>query len=117
MSKLEVTTTQTTTVDLAPVAAAHLSATLDTLAELKFQIDALQHLVDIERQTVQQYMDEAGVDKMQIAGVHLAIVRGVTSTLDKKKLIALGVTPAQIEMATTTTPKKPYLTIRATNEH
>jgi hypothetical protein len=112
MPKTEITTTQKTAVVLAPVAAAHLSATLDTLKELKVQMEAIQHLMEIERLTVQQYMVEAGVDKMQVDGLNLAIVRGVTSTLDKKKLLALGVTAAQLEMATTTTPKKPYLSIR-----
>lgn len=83
---------------------------------LREQIDLLEGLADAERQQLQAILEEDGIDKALIDGFNVAIVRGTSSSLDKKKLVALGVTEAQLAMATTTKPKKPYVAVRKAGE-
>lgn len=108
---LEVTQTQTTEVELNTAIKEHLIGTLDTIKELVFQVEAINHQIDIEYLTVQSILEDAGVKKLNVNGTPISIVEGTTSRLDKKKLIAQGITQAMIEAATTTKPKKPYLLI------
>jgi uncharacterized Fe-S cluster-containing protein len=83
---------------------------------LCFQIEALEHQKNIEKLAVEGIMKEAGIKKMRFNDRPISWVEGTTSKLDEKKLIALGVTLAQIHDATTITPKKPYLTIGKAKE-
>ncbi len=102
---------------LAPAVKEHLDALLATYGELSFDIDLLSHQRDIERLAIGNILEEAGVDKAKAADFSLCWVRGATtSKLDKTKLLAQGVTMAQIEAATTTKPKKVYFMIRGKNE-
>lgn len=96
--------------------AAELRSAIEQYAGLKQQSDLLDQLMYEEKERIQAVLNEAGVDKASANGFHVAIVRGTTSKLDPKKLQAMGVTPAQLEMATTVKPKAPYLSVRKASE-
>lgn len=103
--------------ELKPGLREQLEASLSTYADLKFDLDALEHLAGIERLTLGKLLEEAGIDKAKVDQFNLCWVRGgTTSSLDTKKLIAQGVTMAQIEAATITKPKKDYFQIRQSKE-
>lgn len=100
--------------ELTPTQREYLEASLGTYADLKVDVENLTHLMDIEKQTIGQVLSEAGVDKARTDDFTMCWVRGsVSSTLDKKALLAAGVSLAQIEAATVTRPKKDYFQIRA----
>ncbi len=108
---------QVAALDLTPSVRAHLVALLATYTEIKFDSDALLHQLAIEASAIGCILEEAGIAKTKIEGLSLIWHRGeTTSTLDKTKLLAQGVTLAQIEAATTTKPKKIYFQIRGKNE-
>lgn len=109
---MSLTTTQTTKIEIAPELQARLSALLCTYAHLKIQLEAVQTQVDIEKAALKQILEEIGTDSVASDGYHLNIIKGTTSTLNKLKLLAEGVTLAMLEAATVTRPKKPYLSIR-----
>lgn len=112
MPSLEQIQQQVASLNLKPEVAQHLAALLSTYVELKFDCDALTHQMDIERMAIGHILDEHGVDKAKIEGFGLEWHRGeTTKKLDAMKLIAQGVTMAQIEAATTEKPKKDYFKI------
>lgn len=103
--------------NLSPMQKEYLSAALSTYANLKFDVDALTHQMEIEKLTIGKVLEEAGIDKAALDEFNLCWVRGATtSKLDIKKLIAQGVTMAQIEMATTVKPKKVHFRISGKSE-
>jgi hypothetical protein len=114
MSKLE--TTITTEVEIAPEVQAHLAGVLSTYTDLKMQIDALTSQLDTEKAVIKLILEDAGVDSVKAFGYSLSIVKGTTSTLDKAKLKAQGVTEAMLLAATTVKPKKPYLSVRGSDD-
>lgn len=92
----------------------HLEASLSTYAELKFDFDALAHLMEIEKVTIGAILEDEGVAKCSTPEFSLCWVRdSTTKKLDPKKLLAQGVTLAQIDAATVESPRKPYFQIRA----
>lgn len=101
-----------TTVELAPETQAALHSALSMYTGLKEQIELLEGLMDEERAKMQALLEEAGTDKALHDGYHVSIIRGTSSSLDKKKLIAQGVTEAMIERAATIKPKRPYVAVR-----
>lgn len=115
MSKLE--TTVTTQVTLGAKTQAQVETLLATHAVLKAELDTVQELIDLGKAELQAVMEDAGADSLKIDGFSLSIVKGTTSTLDKKKLeVMYGLTKIQIANAHTIRPKKPYLSIRAAGE-
>lgn len=113
---MTLTTTQTTEVTIEPEVQAHLAGVLNTYTELKTQLDAIQTTIDAEKAVIKLILEDAGVDSVKAGGYSLSIVKGTSSTLDKRKLMAQGVTVAQLEAATTVRPKKEYLSIRGGDE-
>ena len=107
----EKTTATAPTLDLSPELQQRLHAAITQYVGLAEQIDLLEELADAEKAVVMALLEEAGADKLQHSGAYLNVIRGTDSRLNKKKLVALGVTEAQIAMATTTKPKRPYVTI------
>lgn len=104
-------TTVTTEAEIKPELRAHLSALLSTYKELKFDLDAIQHQMDIEKLAIWGCLKEAGVEKAKIDGFSLSVVKGNTSKLDKLKFVELGGSLQQLENATFSKPKKAYLDI------
>jgi hypothetical protein len=109
-------TEQRTEVVLSPEVGARLAAGLDTYHELVAQRKVLDALIDIEKETIGEMVTATGYEALAIAKSRVTLVRGVTTSLDKVKLIAQGVTLAQIAAATTTKPKKPYWKISGEGE-
>lgn len=104
-------TTVTTEVEIKPELRAHLSALLSTYQELKFDLDAIQHQLDIEKLAIWGALKEAGLEKAKIDGFSLNVIKGHTSKLDKLKFVELGGSLQQLENATFSKPKKAYLDI------
>lgn len=115
---MNLTTEQTTRteVQLAPEVGARLAASLDTYHELVTEKKILEAAIEVEKAAIGAVVLATGYEALGIANSRITYVRGVTTTLDKGKLIAQGVTLAQIEMATTTKPKKPYWKISGEGE-
>jgi hypothetical protein len=103
-------------VELAPELRQRLHASLSQYTGLCEQIELLQQLADAEKEQIQAILEEGDVSKIEHEGYNLAIVRGTSSSLDKKRLVALGVSEALIQQATTIKPKKPYVMIRKAGE-
>lgn len=106
--------TQTTDIEPTPELSPELLVRLHSALEMHA---TLKQMVEAERETIQSILDESGVAKVKAGDWAVSMTTGGTSSsLDKKKLIAQGVTPAMIDAATTHRPKKPYLTIRKAGE-
>lgn len=115
---LESTTKQLAELDLAPRVVATIEARLSTYALLKSDLDVLKRQVDAEHDEIGRMFAEEGVTNARSAtGAVLYWTRGArTRRLDLTKLIAQGVTTAQIEAATVDKPKKDAFTIRLKGE-
>lgn len=110
------TVLETTDVTLEATAQAHLEGVLDTYNALKFELDALQHQIDIEKLAMRSLLESAGLKKLKIGDQTISIVEGTTSKLDKVKFVAAGGSLAMLEGATVTKPKKSYLEVRGKGE-
>lgn len=112
MSKLQQTTKATVTtteeVKLAPKLEKQLRQRLQNYAALKAEVASLIAALDDEKAAIGKLREKTGHTSVQLDGFTVTQVTGVTSKLDKKKLIQLGCAAAWIEEATVTTPKKPY---------
>lgn len=109
---MKATIEQTTTTELEPELQSRLSASLSMYTGLKEQIALLEEMAAGEKAAIHAILDEAGASKVLAEGYQIHIITGTSSTLDKKKLEAQGVTKAMIEAATVRRPKKPYVDIR-----
>lgn len=103
-----VTTTITEEVKLRPSLKAKLLRELRTYAELRAQVKALELAMDKHKATIGGLREEAGVNSLALEGFHVTLVSPMRSTLDKMKLIAMGVTTEMLEEATTVKPGRPY---------
>jgi hypothetical protein len=107
---LEQTPMSTVSTDLL----AELEVRLGMYAGLKADLDLLQEMVDNEKASIGALLEGAEIDKAKTDDFTMSWVRGSESTtLDKKKLLAQGVSIRQIEQATVTKPKKDYFQIRS----
>lgn len=109
-------TNVTTTPTIEPALQQQLHAALSQYTGLLEQITLLEELASAEKAKIRAILEEAGTDKTSQDGYHIALVRGTTSSLDKKRLLAQGVTEAMIAAATVTKPKQPYITVRKQSE-
>lgn len=89
-----------------------LKAYQDLLAERK----ALDAAIDDHKAAIDRFREQIGEKSLLFEGYRVTLVEGVSTKLDKKRLIGMGVSPAQIEEATVTTPKKPYLKVSLPGE-
>lgn len=102
--------------NISPSVREHLTALLSVYADLKFDLDAIQHQLDIEKMAIGHILEEQGIHTLKDGTFALTWVRGsMTSKLDPKKLIAMGVTTAQLDAATVIRPRRDYFQIRDTN--
>lgn len=114
MMKLQQTEAPIAELQLTTSQRQYLEAALSTYADLKVDFENISHLMDIEKLTIGGILEEAGVNKTCTEYFSLCWVRGATnSKLDPQKLIASGVSLAQIEAATVTRLRKPYFSIRS----
>lgn len=97
-------------VEISPELAHRVEASLAMYNMLSLQAEA-------EKTMIIAMLEEAGITKHAALDRLMYKTVGSTSTsLDKKKLVALGVSEATIEAATTRKPKKPYWTFRKAGE-
>ena len=111
-----VTTVTKEELKLKPLLRVKLMKRLKVYNELKGQIAALELAKDKEKAAIELMREEVGVTSFSLEGYKVTQVTNLRSTLDKKKLVELGVTTAQIEEATVTKPGKPYLKITVPGE-
>lgn len=108
MSKLQ--TTLTTEVTLGAKTQAHLEALMQNYAVLEDEAALISEQMDEEKKTITAIMEDAGVTTLRVDNRPVCLVKGATSSkLSKPKLLAQGITMAQIEAATTRSPKKTHL--------
>jgi dynactin complex subunit len=112
---MKLTTTITAEADIViePRVRARIETKLREYGKLEQQIDKLNEelevlkadLVDLREITGYKALDLPGFGKITL------VDGGTTKSLDKKKLLAQGVTMAQLEMATVEKPKKGHTLI------
>jgi hypothetical protein len=111
-----VKTEQTVEIKLAPQLKTKILRKLRQYAELKLQAKAIESAQAKIRQETEAAFADAGEFAALQAGIRVddfrvCHVSPVRTTLDKQRLIAEGVTVAQIEAATLTVPGRAYLKI------
>lgn len=116
MPALSLVTTTVQAVTLKPLVAKKLTVALETYQTLRTEIKALQAALALEQERIEAIRTSVGAPSFEFKGAKITRVEGVSSKLDQKKLIALGVTTAQIEKATVYTPKKAYTKITLPGE-
>lgn len=107
------TTVVTKQVALKPSLKRRLLNELKALNALRDQIKVLEHAQRQHRTEIEDCLAESGEASLALDGYKVTLVQPVVAKLDKMKLVALGVTTAQIEEATTHSPGKPYVKISA----
>ena len=108
MPTLTATVTTTRELVLKPTVRRKLLTELKTYQELKGQLDAIKSAMDKHKGVIGKLREETGEQSIKIDGFSVTLVAPVRSTLDKQKLIAQGVTMAQIEAATIVKPGAAY---------
>ena len=111
-----VTTTTTHEVTLKPTLRRRLLTELRTYGELKAQRAALDLAMTKHRSAIEGYLGETGEASLSLEGYKVTLVCPITSRLDKMKLVEQGVTTAQIEAATVTTPGRSYVKVTVPGE-
>jgi hypothetical protein len=114
-AKVEVSATQE--LRLEPALKLKLQQRLKLYRKLVAEFDAAEAKLDKEAKNIEGYFEQAGAQSITVEG-HAVIteVRGNSSKLDKKLFVQQGGTLAQLENATITSPKKPYILITLTKE-
>lgn len=102
--------------ELAPELRETLQTALNSYLAYQEQIKMLKALQDDAGKDLQAVLEDAGVGSYKVPEATITIIRGTNSRLDKKKLYAQGITVAQVEAATTRTPKKPYVKVTRAGE-
>ena len=106
---LNITTTTPTEVKLKPTLKAKLLAELNTYAKLHAQLKAIEADMETRKAVIGGYREDAGVETLTLQGFHVTRVSGGTrGTLNKMKLIEMGVTTEMLEEATDYEPVKPF---------
>lgn len=84
---------------------------LKTYAQLAMQAKAVEKAMEKHKGAIAKLRDEQDEVSIEVDDFKVTLVAPLRSTLDKQKLIAQGVTTAQIEEATVVTPVRPYVKI------
>lgn len=117
MAKLQTTTTATTEVVLEPALRTKLVQRLKLYKGLKTDFELAKAKLEKEAANIGGYFEQAGAQSINVEGyATITEVRGTSSKLDKKLFVRQGGTLAQLENATLTTPKKPYVLITLAKE-
>lgn len=113
MLTLQQTEQPITALDLRPEQRQRLDAALETYAMLKADADLLTEQMEIEKSKIGKVLADYGADKVETDAFYLSWMRDVPNNrLDKKKLIAMGVTTQMLEDATSKKKKKAFFQIR-----
>ncbi len=118
---MTITTTQTTELKLAPALKRRLLTKLRTYADLYLQAKTLKAAQGKLKDEVESLFIDADEfaalqDGAAVEGFRLKYVSPVRKKLNIKKLLAQGVTLAQIAQATDEVPTKPYTKITVPGE-
>lgn len=122
--KLTTTTTtkETTEVKLSPRLQQQLLTRLQEFGRLGAEIRERQARQDAIKAEVDQLFTDSGegnalFNGADVAGYRVKMVCGVSSKLNKRRLIELGCEPAWLEEATESKPNKPYVRITPPGEN
>ncbi len=97
---------------LEPALKTKLQQRLKLYRKLKAELETAKTKFDKEAALIEGYFEQAGAQSITVEGyATITEVRGVSSKLDKMKFVQQGGTLEQLENATVTTPKKPYVLI------
>ncbi len=116
MPTLTATVTSTTELILAPKIKRKLLTELKAYAELKAQRDAIDAALDSHKATIEGLREGTDETSISLEGFKVTRISPTRSILDKKKLLAEGVTMGQIQNATVTKATKPYTKVTLPNE-
>jgi len=95
---IKLTTTQTTEVKLKPALKVKLLNELHVYERLHTQLKAIEAEMDQRKAIIARYREEAGVETLLVDGFHVTRVSGgIRGTLDKMKLLEMGVTTDMLE--------------------
>lgn len=110
--KAKTEATATTEITIEPALKTQLEKRLEIYRRLDVEYELAKKKLDKEAANIEGYFEQIGANSVKVQG-HATIteVRGVSSKLDKKLFVQQGGTLKQLENATTTTPKKPYVLI------
>lgn len=97
-----------TDVELTPRQQQELRVAFQRYQRLKGELENTQSKLDTAKADLAVIRTRIGEVTISVDGFRSTLVWPVRSKLDKKKLLRLGVTQAQIEQATTTKPGRPY---------
>ena len=110
------TGTTTRTVTLKPTLKRKLQAELRAYMELRQQAKVLEHAMAKHKDVVEQIRAETGESHLDFEGFKIARVATIQARLVKEKLLAQGVSMAQIEAATEHKPARAYTKISMPGE-
>ncbi len=102
------TTTVEPTVELTPRQQQELRSAFRQYQLFKTLVEEAQTRLEGQKAVLGRFRERIGEESVGLDGFKVTLVQGTSSRLNKKKLRLVGVTQAQIDMATTTSPKKPY---------
>ncbi len=102
------TTTVESTVELTPRQQQELRIAFQKYQQLKVGLEAKEAELTAQKAILGRIREKIGEESVGLDGFKVTLVQGTSSRLNKKKLRLVGVTQAQIDMATTVSPKKPY---------
>jgi hypothetical protein len=112
LAKVKTAVTATQELVLEPALKKKLEQRLEIYRKLDAEYDLAKAKRDKEKANIEGYFEQAGANSIEVSGhAKLTEVRGVSSTLDKKKFVELGGSLKMLEDATVTRPKRPYLLI------
>lgn len=103
-----VTTTTKSEVKIKPRIKVALLAELKAYAELRAQLKGIEAEMDQRKSKIGRFREEIGVSSLELEGYKITQVTSLRSSLDKAKLIEMGVTTEMLEEATVVKPGKPY---------
>lgn len=112
MPRTAIEVTATTEVELAPALKRKLLMNLNTYADLKSQADELKEEMAAVAAVIEDLRVEADAKSIRVDDYLVTLVDGGTTTkYDDRKLLAAGLTPAQLESCKVTKPKKGHTKI------
>ena len=123
MPKLSTTAETEPDIELTEQQRAELVLNLSTYGKLLTQMDDLQADIEAQKAELNRLRDALGTNSIGIEklGRVTLVTGGTTKRLMRKKLLANGVTLAQLEAATVEKPKKDYTLVtiagRKSREH
>lgn len=105
------TVSETHVVKLAPLVRRRLLTSLRVYGELKTQLEAIKLEMSKAKDNIEGALIDTGETSIALDGYKATYVSPVRTHLGKQKLIASGVTLAQIEGATIVRPGKSYVKV------